>query len=161
MIGGGGAGATGWMTTGGTGRELVEQALAAMKGRGLFKPGTVKRVAIIGPGLDFADKDVGFDFYPQQTLQPFAILDSLTRLGLAPPPGSAEIVLLDNMSLDELREAVARRNRLAPDVSLEASGGVSLATIRDIALTGVERISVGKLTHGAVSLDVALDWLAD
>ena len=73
----------------------VEQALAAMKGRGLFKPGTVKRVAIIGPGLDFADKDVGFDFYPQQTLQPFAVLDSLTRLGLAPSPGGAEIVLLD------------------------------------------------------------------
>jgi SAM-dependent methyltransferase len=66
-----------------------------MKGRGLFKPGTVKRVAIIGPGLDFADKDVGFDFYPQQTLQPFAVLDSLTRLGLAPSPGGAEIVLLD------------------------------------------------------------------
>jgi SAM-dependent methyltransferase len=73
----------------------VEQALAAMKGRGLFKPGTVKRVAVIGPGLDFADKDVGFDFYPQQTLQPFAVLDSLTRLGLAPSPGGAEIVLLD------------------------------------------------------------------
>jgi hypothetical protein len=73
----------------------VEQALVAMKGRGLFKPGTIKRVAIIGPGLDFADKDVGFDFYPQQTLQPFAVLDSLTRLGLAPSPGGAEIVLLD------------------------------------------------------------------
>ena len=62
----------------------VEQALAAMKARGLLKPGAVRRVAIVGPGLDFADKDVGFDFYPQQTLQPFAVLDSLKRLGLAP-----------------------------------------------------------------------------
>ena len=55
-----------------------------MKARGLLKPGAVRRVAIVGPGLDFADKDVGFDIYPQQTLQPFAVLDSLKRLGLAP-----------------------------------------------------------------------------
>ncbi len=91
----------------------VEQALAAMKGRGLFKPGTVKRVAIIGPGLDFADKDVGFDFYPQQTLQPFAVLDSLARLGLAPAPGGAEIVLLDISPriVDHVTRARARAAR--------------------------------------------------
>jgi hypothetical protein len=52
-------------------------------------------VAIVGPGLDFADKDVGLDIYPQQTLQPFAVLDSLKRLGLAPATGDPEIVLLD------------------------------------------------------------------
>ena len=73
----------------------VEDALKAMKARGLLAPGAVRRVAIVGPGLDFADKDVGFDFYPQQTLQPFAVLDSLRRLGLAPMPGDVEIVLLD------------------------------------------------------------------
>jgi hypothetical protein len=73
----------------------VEQALAAMKARGLLAPGSVRRVAIVGPGLDFADKDVGFDVYPQQTLQPFAVLDSLKRLGLGPSPGDPEIVLLD------------------------------------------------------------------
>ena len=73
----------------------VDQALRAMKARGLLKPGAVRRVAIVGPGLDFADKDVGFDFYPQQTLQPFAVLDSLTRLGLASSSGDPEIVLLD------------------------------------------------------------------
>jgi hypothetical protein len=72
----------------------VEQALVAMKARGLLVAGAVKRVAIVGPGLDFADKDVGFDFYPQQTVQPFAVLDSLDRLGLAPSTG-AEIVALD------------------------------------------------------------------
>ena len=72
----------------------IEQALAAMKARGLVEPGSVKRVAIVGPGLDFADKDVGFDFYPPQTVQPFAVLDSLTRLGLAPAAGP-EIALLD------------------------------------------------------------------
>ena len=73
----------------------IEQALAAMKSRGLLVPGSVRRVAIVGPGLDFADKDVGFDVYPQQTLQPFAVLDSLKRLGLGPSPRDPDIVLLD------------------------------------------------------------------
>ena len=91
----------------------VEQALAAMKGRGLFKPGTVKRVAVIGPGLDFADKDVGFDFYPQQTLQPFAVIDSLVRLGLTPPSGDAEVVLLDISPriIDHVKQARARATK--------------------------------------------------
>lgn len=70
-----------------------------------------------------------------------------------------DAILLDNMSLDQLPEAVARRDAVAPDVVLEASGGVNLATISDIARTGVERISVGALTHGARSVDVGLDWL--
>jgi hypothetical protein len=72
----------------------IEQALAAMKARRLLEPGGIKRVAIVGPGLDFADKDVGFDYYPPQTLQPFAVFDSLVRLGLAPAPGP-DITLLD------------------------------------------------------------------
>ena len=81
-----------------------------MKARGLLKPGSVRRVAIVGPGLDFADKDVGFDFYPQQTLQPFAVLDSLQRLGLAPSPGDPEIVLLDISPriIDHVTQARAR-----------------------------------------------------
>jgi hypothetical protein len=88
----------------------VEQTLAAMKARGRLTPGAVRRVAIVGPGLDFADKDVGFDFYPQQTLQPFAVLDSLKRLGLAPVPGEPEIVLLDISPriIDHVTQARAR-----------------------------------------------------
>lgn len=69
------------------------------------------------------------------------------------------IVLVDNMTTDTLREAVALRNDIAPQVELEASGGVRLNTVREIAETGVERISAGALTHSARSLDVALDWL--
>lgn len=69
------------------------------------------------------------------------------------------IVLLDNMSLDLLRESVAKRNAAAPDVLLEASGGVNLETVRAIAETGVDRISVGALTHSAPALDIALDYL--
>jgi nicotinate-nucleotide pyrophosphorylase (carboxylating) len=70
-----------------------------------------------------------------------------------------DIVLLDNMPPERLRQAVARRNELAPQIELEASGGVTLETVRAIAETGVERISAGGLTHSARSLDVALDWL--
>jgi hypothetical protein len=93
----------------------VEQTLMAMKMRGLLKTGAVRRVAVVGPGLDFADKDVGFDVYPQQTLQPFAVLDSLKRLGLAPPAGDPEIVLLDINSriIDHVTRA---RTRAAQNV---------------------------------------------
>jgi hypothetical protein len=89
----------------------LEQSMAAMKARGLLKPGELKRVAIVGPGLDFADKDVGFDFYPQQTLQPFAVLDSIERLGLGPSgPAGPEIVLLDISPrvIDHVTQARAR-----------------------------------------------------
>jgi nicotinate-nucleotide pyrophosphorylase (carboxylating) len=70
-----------------------------------------------------------------------------------------DIILLDNMSLDQLREAVLVRNSRAPSVELEASGGVNLDTIRGIAETGVDRISVGALTHSAINLDLGLDWI--
>jgi nicotinate-nucleotide pyrophosphorylase (carboxylating) len=72
--------------------------------------------------------------------------------------GRPDIVLLDNMNLDSLRESVRLRDRLAPGVLLEASGGVNLATVKEIAETGVERISVGGLTHSAPALDLAFDW---
>jgi len=65
-----------------------------------------------------------------------------------------DAILLDNMTLDELREAVALA---AGRARLEASGGVSLDTIRAIAETGVDEISVGALTHSARSLDVSLE----
>jgi nicotinate-nucleotide pyrophosphorylase (carboxylating) len=69
-----------------------------------------------------------------------------------------DIVLLDNMRPDELRAAVTRRNAVAPGVQLEASGGVNLSTVRALAESGVERISVGELTHSAPALDIALDY---
>src|SRR5579872_4243948 len=72
--------------------------------------------------------------------------------------GAPDIVLLDNMTPDNLRAAVAARNTTAPAVELEASGGVNLATVAAIAATGVERISVGALTHSVPALDLAFDW---
>jgi nicotinate-nucleotide pyrophosphorylase (carboxylating) len=65
-------------------------------------------------------------------------------------------VLLDNMSLDELREAVAINDDRA---KLEASGNVTLQNVREIAETGVEFISVGALTHSAKAFDVSLRWV--
>jgi len=73
-------------------------------------------------------------------------------------PAEPDIVLLDNFSVEDLREAVTRRDAVARGVELEASGGVNLETVRAIAETGVDRISVGALTHSAVWLDVGLDW---
>jgi nicotinate-nucleotide pyrophosphorylase (carboxylating) len=86
-------------------------------------------------------------------------VDSLEQLdqALAVRP---DVVLLDNMRLDQMKEAVARRNAVAPEVKLEASGGVNLHTVRSIAETGVDRISVGALTHSAKALDIALDYLS-
>jgi nicotinate-nucleotide pyrophosphorylase (carboxylating) len=85
-------------------------------------------------------------------------VDSLDQLDEV-LPARPDIVLLDNMPPDVLRQAVARRDAGFPEIELEASGGVSLETIRSIAETGVERISVGALTHSATCFDVGLDWL--
>lgn len=87
-------------------------------------------------------------------------VDSLKQLE-AVLPERPDIVLLDNMRPDELRSAVARRDSIAPQVQLEASGGVNLQTVAEIARSGVERISIGALTHGAASLDIGLDWLLE
>jgi nicotinate-nucleotide pyrophosphorylase (carboxylating) len=84
-------------------------------------------------------------------------VDSLDQLREVLPSGP-DIILLDNMTVDQLREAVSIRDAAGSAAELEASGGVNLDTVRAIADTGVERISVGALTHSAVVLDIALDW---
>src|SRR5262249_43051339 len=61
----------------------IEETLRAMTNKGVLKPGSIRRIAIVGPGLDFADKRDGYDFYPLQTIQPFAVLETAKRLGLA------------------------------------------------------------------------------
>ena len=84
-------------------------------------------------------------------------VDGLEQLAEVLPVGP-DIVLLDNMSADQLREAVRCRDAVAPEVELEASGGIDLTTVRAVAETGVERISVGALTHSTEWLDLGLDW---
>lgn len=85
-------------------------------------------------------------------------VDSLQQLTDA-LTAAPDIVLLDNMSNAQLQQAVAMRDSVDRRVQLEASGGVNLQTLRGIAETGVDRISVGALTHSAINLDLGLDWL--
>jgi nicotinate-nucleotide pyrophosphorylase (carboxylating) len=84
-------------------------------------------------------------------------VDSLEQLDRALECGP-DIILVDNLGPEALAEAVRRRDRLAPGVLLEASGGVTLATVAALAKTGVDRISVGALTHSASALDIGLDF---
>jgi nicotinate-nucleotide pyrophosphorylase (carboxylating) len=87
--------------------------------------------------------------------------DTLTQLGEALATDQVDSVLLDNMENDQLREAVAtvRAHKAATGqvVRTEASGNVNLMTVRAIAQTRVDSISVGKLTHSAVAVDIGLD----
>jgi len=88
-------------------------------------------------------------------------VESLDELAQALAAG-ADIVLLDDFTLDEMREAVRRTRASAPATKLEASGSVSLETVRTIAETGVDYVSVGALTKHvrAVDLSMRFDWHA-
>jgi len=121
---------------------LKDNHLAAVPGEALGDKvaHAVRRARADHPTLKFIEVEV----------------DTLEQLDAVLPSG-IDIVLLDNMTLDQLREAVQRRDALAAKVKLEASGGVNLDTIAGIAATGVDRISIGALTHAAVSLDIGLD----
>lgn len=61
----------------------IDQALEALMAKGMLTAGSVRRIAVVGPGLDFTDKAEGHDFYPQQTTQPFSVIESALRLGLS------------------------------------------------------------------------------
>jgi hypothetical protein len=87
----------------------LDQQLKSMLDKGMLKRGSIRRVAIVGPGLDFANKQEGLDFYPPQTVQPFAVLDSLFRLGLA-SPDDVELYTFDISSRVNLHIDAARKN---------------------------------------------------
>jgi SAM-dependent methyltransferase len=105
----------------------IEQALRDLKRRGVLREGQVARVAVVGPGLDFIDKndESAFDFYPQQTLQPFALYDSLLRLGLA-RAGALSVSVLDISPrvIDHLEHS---RERARKDI------GYAIQLPRDVA----------------------------
>ena len=80
--------------------------------QGWLKPGMVHSIAIVGPGLDFANKEAGNDFYAPQTIQPFAVLDSLFRLGVA-DPATVKLYTLDispdvNVHVERARDNAAQ-----------------------------------------------------
>jgi hypothetical protein len=89
----------------------IEASLRRLVTNGQLAPGSVRRVAIVGPGLDFTDKQDGYDFYPQQTLQPFAVIDSLTRLGLAHPGLQVTTLDLNQRVNAHLTTAIAAARR--------------------------------------------------
>ncbi len=84
-------------------------------------------------------------------------VDTIEQLDAALRSGP-DIILVDNLGPEGMAEAVRRRDAANPAIQLEASGGITLATVGAIAATGVDRISVGALTHSAPSLDLAMDY---
>jgi nicotinate-nucleotide pyrophosphorylase (carboxylating) len=92
------------------------------------------------------------DRYPKLKVEVEA--DTLEQVGQALAAG-ADFILLDNMNVEQLRRAVELVDGRA---KTEASGGVNLSTVRPIAETGVDFISVGALTHSAPAVDIALDF---
>jgi len=90
----------------------IELHLRHMMEQGMLKPGSIRRVAIVGPGLDFVNKNSGSDFYPPQSTQPFAVIDTLARLGLA-DPASVELTTFDISSRVNKHLARARKEATA------------------------------------------------
>jgi nicotinate-nucleotide pyrophosphorylase (carboxylating) len=86
-------------------------------------------------------------------------VDTLEQLQEVLKIDGVHVILLDNMDCPRMETAVRMRNETGRkgQIELEASGGVSLETVRSIASTGVERIAVGALTHSAPALDIGLD----
>ena len=91
---------------------LLDQQFRRMVEKGLLHPGSVQKIAIVGPGLDFANKEKGNDYYPPQTIQPFAVLDSLLRLGVA-SADAIELYTLDISADVNFHVARARKNAMA------------------------------------------------
>ena len=105
----------------------IEQTLRDLKQRGLLSEGQVARAAVIGPGLDFIDKneESAYDYHPQQTVQPFALYDSLLRLSLASAK-SLSLTILD-ISPRVIEHIQRARERAAKDT------GYVIQLPRDVA----------------------------
>jgi len=149
-------------------RELEKFAVRAGGGcnhrMGLFDMVLVKDNHLAAWRAESADRGVAAAVRAARERAPAGIaveveVDTLEQFADA-IAGKPDLVLLDNMSPDELRRAVAWRNERAPAIGLEASGGITLENVAEIARTGVERISVGALTHSPAALDLAFDWAA-
>jgi nicotinate-nucleotide pyrophosphorylase (carboxylating) len=106
----------------------------------------------------------------RQRLDPSILLwlevDTLEQLHAALEPGArgADIILLDNFTPEQMREAVRLRDAFLQRnprnrILLEASGGITLANVGAIAQTGVDRISIGALTHSAPILDLSMEFV--
>jgi nicotinate-nucleotide pyrophosphorylase (carboxylating) len=127
---------------------IKDNHLAALSATGVAHP--IAKLASMFPDIRASlDADSGFIEIEVDTLEQF---DTALPLG-------ADVIMLDNMSPALMRQAVARRDAagLAGKVALEASGGITLENVRQVADTGVERIALGAITHSARAVDIALD----
>lgn len=104
----------------------------------------VKAARTLAPPPDFVEIEV----------------DTLDQFNQVVTVAGVDVILLDNFSLADMRQAVVRRDELGllGKLQLEASGGVHLESVARIAATGVERIAVGAITHSVRALDIALDF---
>lgn len=132
---------------GGTNHRLGLYDRAMVKDNHLVAEGGTAAIqaAILQLKSDKPDVEVELEADHLEQVKSFLALDGV------------DYILLDNMNLAELTEAVTLRGEHAKP-QLEASGGVTLATLREIAATGVDFISVGALTHSAPALDIGLDF---
>jgi SAM-dependent methyltransferase len=105
----------------------LEQTLAALRDRGELPRRPIGRVAVIGPGLDFVDKAQGYDFHPVQMIQPFAVADSLRRLGTAARPAITALDISPRViaHLRAARQRAARGEAYRVHVVLEQDGAGS------------------------------------
>jgi hypothetical protein len=97
----------------------LEDTLRALVAKGVLGEGKVRRIAVIGPGLDFTNKHNGYDFYPLQTIQPFAVMETALRLKLA-KPDEIEVVTMDlNPAVNEHIARLVRDSRSGRPYALQ------------------------------------------
>ncbi len=149
-------------------RELEKYAVRCGGGvnhrMGLYDAVLLKDNHLVAIGADNLENGLrlAIERIAQRPVPPAFIeveVDTLEQLETVLRIDGIDIVLLDNMSLDQMGQAVVLRDKMRSDgnVQLEASGGIRLERVRDIAMTGVERISVGALTHTITPIDIGLD----
>jgi hypothetical protein len=140
----------------------LEDTLRTLVDKGVIAEGKIRRIAIIGPGLDFTNKHNGYDFYPLQTIQPFAVMESVLRLKLG-RPGDVAVVAMDlnpavNAHMAKLhRDADAGRPytlQLPRDTGADwPKGAVSYwAHFGEIIGVEAEPLPVPRMLQGGVAL---------
>jgi nicotinate-nucleotide pyrophosphorylase (carboxylating) len=122
----------------------------------LIKDNHVVAAGGVGAALDAAHRYIAADSSRSNMVVQCEI-DRLSQLDEAIDHGATQI-LLDNMSIDDMSEAVRRAKGRNPAILLEASGGLTLATVAAVASTKVDYVATGALTHSSPILDIALDF---
>jgi len=143
----------------------IDAHLRAMVQQGRLKPGSVHRVAVVGPGLDFVNKQEGYDLYPPQTTQPFAVLDTLFRLKLA-DPATVELYTLDissdvNLHIQQIRERAASGKSYPLQLPWYSAGrwteefrGKFVSYWQNLGSTIGRPISAVKMPEGAEGIEI-------